>query len=75
MKKNLAEAKEKKYDRVLVYYSGHGDRETGGWVTYNGDTTSLKGTRIEMKEILELVNESKYNREIEFTTDACFSGK
>lgn len=46
LEKNLAKAKSEKYDRVIVYYSGHGDRETGGWVTYKPESAGLNGARI-----------------------------
>ena len=35
----------------------------------------MGGVRVTMKEILNIVKESKFNKELEITTDSCFSGK
>ena len=50
-------AKKDDADRVMIYYSGQGDKDTGGFVTYGG-SLSLSSVRLEMKEILEIVKKS-----------------
>ena len=73
--KNLKKAIEEQVDRVIIYYSGHSDRDTGSWITYKGDI-SMNGIRVTIEEVLDIAFiECKYSNQIEITIDACFSGK
>ena len=75
LRKIFKKAIDEQVDRVIIYYSGHGDRDTGGWITYKGDI-SMNGIRVTIKEVLDIAFiECKYSNQIEITTDACFSGK
>jgi hypothetical protein len=55
IKKNFEQAKKDDADRVLIYYSGHGDKDTGGWVTYNDGGININNTRLTMFEILDII--------------------
>ena len=62
LRKNLLKAIDDKVDRVFIYYSGHGDLDTGGWVTYK-PSISLSGVRITIEEILDIAFiECKYSK-------------
>ena len=69
MKENFAKAHNSKIDRILIYYSGHGDKPTGGWVTYGKLTMTFNGVRIVISEILNIAKETNYSKQIELTTD------
>ena len=58
---NLKRAKKEKANRVIIYYSGHGDEDTGGWVTYKPTNLGMSGVRVTMTEILNIVKDSKFN--------------
>ena len=36
LKGDILQAKDEKYYSVLIYYTGHGESEFGGWSTYAG---------------------------------------
>ncbi len=42
---NFRSAKDEDVDRVLIYYPGHADEETGGWISYGG-TSGLNCIRL-----------------------------
>ena len=81
LENDIEEAKHENYDSVLIYYTGHGESEFGGWVTYSGEDNSgsgdlsVDGCRIKITEVLDKIKEIGYNKNLEITTDACFSGK
>ena len=75
LKKNFERAKDFNIARVLLFYSGHGDPKTGNWVTYSGEGLDEKYYRLSITEILDLIVKTGYDKEVEFTTDACYSGK
>ena len=52
--RNFIIAKEEKADRVIIYYSGHGDVDTGGWITYGG-SIGINSVRLQMHEVLNIV--------------------
>lgn len=61
-----------------MYYSGHGDEKTGGWIVQlENDKTSLniEDCRIQIDDVLKIINESGFKGNVEISSDSCYSGK
>ena len=61
LKEALTMAVENKASRFFLYYTGHGDPDTGGWKTYSKEI-SLEVTvnLVTIQEILDVVKETRF---------------
>ena len=60
----------------ILYYSGHGDKETGGWKTsLDYPSLEIEESLITMDEIFELIAGAEFTGDVEITTDSCYAGK
>ncbi len=72
--------KVKKEDRVIIYFSGHGDtiqdrhgREQGYWIPINGEKDDLYSSAVSATRIHEL-SDRLPAQQVLFVVDACYSG-
>ena len=76
LKKGFKEAVDKGVTDYMIYYSGHGEKETGEWIVYL-DEPSLKveDERITIEEIFDIAYESRFDGFLQITSDSCYAGK
>ena len=75
LREALTMAVANKASRFFLYYTGHGDSETGGWKTFLKELSlEFTANTISIEEILDVVKETKFSGHMEITSDSCFSG-
>jgi hypothetical protein len=58
VRKGIHQAKEEEADSFLLYYSGHGDEETGGWICHLDEVSfDINDGRVNIEEILDMFKE------------------
>ena len=72
----IKEAINKKCNSFVIYYSGHGSIEHGGWMI-NLEKASLDmfESIVTLDEVLKVIDESEYKGDVEITSDSCYSGQ
>ena len=60
----------------MLYYSGHGDATTGGWlVNLDAPTLEFNLSYVLIGEVLDIIDTIGYEGEVEITSDSCYAGK
>ena len=60
----------------LIYYSGHGDIETGGWICHlDKACIDIEESYVTLEEVLAIFYKWKFEGNLEITSDSCYAGK
>ena len=61
LRKGFDDAVKNKVTDYMIYYSGHGDSQTGEWLVYlEKPCINFEDERISIQEIFQIMYESKY---------------
>ena len=63
-------------DVFMLYYSGHGDLDTGGWIcSLEEMCIDIEDAYVTIEEVLDIFQRHKFDGMLEVTSDSCYSGK
>ena len=62
-------------DVLLIYYSGHGSKNNGGWIISLEDPSiEFDASLVAIYEVLDKIAGLNFAGKVEITSDSCYSG-